>query len=115
VIATGFDHVKSDRSTPAAAPMQTPVDMTAYSSLRPSEPAPSVVQPRPTIARRPSLEMPLVHPNAQSPRVGDPGAPAKAPVAVGQTGDIPLSSSVPGEFDLNLELDVPAFLRRNEG
>ena len=22
---------------------------------------------------------------------------------------------MPGEFDLNLELDVPAFLRRNEG
>jgi hypothetical protein len=43
-----------------------------------------------------------------------PLSPPKV-VAVGQT-DIPLAtSSVPGEFDLNLDLEVPAFLRRNEG
>ena len=61
-----------------------------------------MVQPRPTITRRPSLEMPLAAPKA---------------VAVGQNaGDIPLgTTAVPGEFDLNLDLDVPAFLRRNEG
>jgi cell division protein FtsZ len=104
VIATGFDHVRTDRSTPAAAPMQTPVDMTAYSShARSHEPAPSAVQPRATIVRRPSLEMPVAAPKA---------------VAVGQTGpaDIPLATpSLPGEFDLNLDLEVPAFLRRNEG
>jgi cell division protein FtsZ len=100
VIATGFDHVRTDRSTPASAPMQTPVDMSAYTQPRPAEPAASVVQPRATIARRPSLEMPQpVMPKA---------------VAVGQ--DMPLSNpSEPGEFDLNLDLDVPAFLRRNEG
>jgi hypothetical protein len=78
--------------------------MTAYSShLRANDPAPSVVQPRATITRRPALEMPL--------------AALKA-VAVGQTGgDIPLAEPTPspGEFDLNLDLDVPAFLRRNEG
>ena len=44
---------------------------------------------------------------------------AKA-IAVGQNPgeDVPLSSNeptLPGEFDLNLDLDVPAFLRRNEG
>ena len=104
VIATGFDHVKTDRSTPAAAPMQTPVDMTAYSShARSPEAIPTVVQPRATIMRRAPLEMPLSNPRA---------------VAVGQTGDIPLAGergALPGEFDLNLELDVPAFLRRNEG
>ena len=104
VIATGFDHVRTDRSTPAAAPMQTPVDMTAYSSqARSNEAAPSMVQPRATIVRRPSLEMPLAAPKA---------------VAVGQTGptDIPLATpALPGEFDLNLDLEVPAFLRRNEG
>src|SRR6188472_1963899 len=50
VIATGFDHIRADRSSPAMAPMQTPVDMTAYSShLRASEPAASIVQPRATI------------------------------------------------------------------
>ena len=39
-------------------------------------------------------------------------------VAVGQTSDIPLAPetpTLPGEFDLNLDLDVPAFLRRSEG
>ncbi|HUQ86277.1 MAG TPA: hypothetical protein VM096_01890, partial [Vicinamibacterales bacterium] len=90
--------------------------MTAYSSqLRANEPAPSIVQSRPTITRRPSLEMPL-HASAQSARAGDPMAAPKA-VAVGQNaGEIPLSGTgLPGEFDLNLDLDVPAFLRRNEG
>jgi len=120
VIATGFDHVRTDRSTPANAPLQTPVDMTAYSSLRSPEPSPTIVQRSsisnppamtpinaPTITagltRRPPIEMPLAQPKA---------------VAVGQnTGDIPLSAdpALPGEFDLNLDLDVPAFLRRNEG
>jgi hypothetical protein len=109
VIATGFDHVKSERSTPANAPMQTPVDMTAYQ--RAAEPLPAA-QPRamtpgltpgitPTITRRPPIEMPL----------------AQQKIAVGQNGgDASLDSpALPGEFDLNLDLDVPAFLRRNEG
>ena len=102
VIATGFDHVRMDRSTPANAPMQTPVDMAAYSSqLRAYESGPSIVQPRRTITRRPSLEMPLAAPKA---------------VAVGQNpGEVPLGTAVPNEFDLNLDLDVPAFLRRSEG
>ena len=55
------------------------------------------------ITRRPPLEMPLAAPKA---------------VAVGQNGgDVPLRryAALPGEFDLNLDLDVPAFLRRNEG
>ena len=106
VIATGFDHAKTERSTPAYAPMQTPVDMTAYSSqLRANEPAASA-QPRaaitPTITRRPGLDLPAAQPRA---------------IAVGQNGgDAPLASNEPaGDFDLNLELDVPAFLRRNEG
>jgi cell division protein FtsZ len=109
VIATGFDHVRTDRSTPANAPMQTPVDMTAYSSqLRTAEPTPVAVQPRATITttltRRAPIEMPLATLRA---------------VAVGQnSGEVPLGNGpggVPGEFDLNLDLDVPAFLRRNEG
>jgi cell division protein FtsZ len=115
VIATGFDHVRTDRSTPANAPSQTPVDMTAYSSQLRAEP-PSIAQPRainsgapqgivPTIMRRQPIDMPLAAPKA---------------IAVGQNpgDDVPLSSNepaLPGEFDLNLDLDVPAFLRRNEG
>jgi cell division protein FtsZ len=122
VIATGFEHARTDRSTPASAPLQTPVDMTAYtaqpgSSPRASQrdPGPAVVQPRASITRRPPLEMAL--PTAQNPRAGDAVSQPRA-VAVGQSGDIPLTASpptLPGEFDLNLELDVPAFLRRNEG
>jgi cell division protein FtsZ len=104
VIATGFDHVKTDRSTPAHAPTQTPVDLSSY-TVRP-EPQPSMVQSRPTITRRPALDMPM-----QSAR--------PVAVAVGQNGgDIPLAdpaTATPGEFDLNLDLEVPAFLRRNEG
>jgi cell division protein FtsZ len=123
VIATGFDHVRTDRSTPANAPLQTPVDMTAYSSLKSPESSPTIVQPRattspsislantpantptltPGLTRRQPIEMPLAQPKA---------------MAVGQNaGDIPLSTdpALPGEFDLNLDLDVPAFLRRNEG
>jgi hypothetical protein len=80
--------------------MQTPVDMTAYQ--RAAEPmAPPRPGITPSITRRPPIEMPL----------------AQQKVAVGQNaGEVPLSNpSMPGEFDLNLELDVPAFLRRNEG
>jgi cell division protein FtsZ len=104
VIATGFDHVRSERSTPANAPMQTPVDMTAYQRaaepLAPPQPRAAAPSITPTITRRPPIEMPL----AQK-------------VAVGQnTSDVPLEDpALPGEFDLNLDLDVPAFLRRNEG
>jgi cell division protein FtsZ len=108
VIATGFDHVRTERSTPANAPMRTPVDMSAYQIS--AEPA-AAAQPRagitpsssPIITRRPPIEMPLTQPKA---------------IAVGQNSiDEPLSEpeSTPGEFDLNLDLDVPAFLRRNEG
>jgi len=102
VIATGFDHVKTDRSTLAHAPMQTPVDMSAYSSpIRVDTTTPA--QPRASIVRRPAIDMP---------------AASARPVAVGQNGgDFPLAEpeGLPGEFDLNLDLDVPAFLRRSEG
>ncbi len=101
VIATGFDHVKGERSA-AHTPMQTPVDMSAYSSPIRVDTS-SIVQPRASIVRRPALDLP---------------AGAARPIAVGQNGgDIPLTepAGLPGEFDLNLDLDVPAFLRRSEG
>jgi cell division protein FtsZ len=125
VIATGFEHARADRSTPASAPLQTPVDMTAYTaqpaaSPRAShraagDPAPAIGPPRVSITRRPPLEMAL--PNAANPRAGDAMNQPRA-VAVGQSAEMPLTDSpptLPGEFDLNLELEVPAFLRRNEG
>ena len=79
---------------------ETPVDMSAYSMpIRVESPSPS--QPRATIVRRPALDMPVA---------------AARPIAVGQNGgDMPQPDGLGGEFDLNLELDVPAFLRRSEG
>jgi hypothetical protein len=81
--------------------MQTPVDMTSYSSQIRSEPP--AVPLRPAIARRSPLDLPYVAPKA-----------AAAPAG----GEMPMAESdteMPGEFDLNLDLEVPAFLRRNEG
>jgi cell division protein FtsZ len=98
VIATGFDHVKTERSSPANAPMQTPVDLQAYQMPMRAEATPTI-QPRATIVRRPSLELPL----------------GETKVAVGQNTEAPGTAALPGEFDLNLDLDVPAFLRRSEG
>jgi hypothetical protein len=63
----------------------------------------TAIQPRTLISRRPSIDMPFSEPRA---------------VAVGQNGgDAPASTPpvLPGEFDLNLDLEVPAFLRRNDG
>jgi len=98
VIATGFDHVKTERSTPT----QTPVDLSSY-SLPIRVDTTTLAQPRASIVRRPAIGMPIA---------------AARPIAVGQNGgDIPLAEpeGIPGEFDLNLDLDVPAFLRRSEG
>jgi len=105
VIATGFEHARSERSTPAAAPMQTPVDLNAYTvPMRANTESAPGLQPRTTIVRRPPLDLPFAEPRA---------------VAVGQNGgDRPVAmkgGALPGEFDLSLELEVPAFLRRSEG
>ena len=103
VIATGFDHVRTDRSTPAAAPMQTPVDMTAYSSqARSIETAPV----RGAAARH--HRAPPVTRDAAGGAKGGGRWARPATCAAGRP-------SLPGEFDLNLDLEVPAFLRRNEG
>jgi cell division protein FtsZ len=105
VIATGFDHAPSMHSAGGTAPLQTPVDLQSYTSHfggRQAVPAPAVAESaapaRFTITRRPPIEPPL----SQS-------RPAMALAADdATTGDEP-------DLDLNLELEVPAFLRRNEG
>ena len=100
VIATGFDHAGSNRSAPATAPMQTPVDLQSYTQAsRPAAVGESMPSPRLTIARRPALELPF-----GSSRMTN-GAPATPPAEPAHADDL----------DLNLELDVPAFLRRSEG
>jgi cell division protein FtsZ len=100
VIATGFDHVKADRATPAS---QTPVDMQAYAAqLRPATDVVPAASPRMAAGRR-----------ATDPMIS-------GPVAVGASHQAAEGlelgmAQARGEFDPNLELDVPAFLRRSEG
>jgi cell division protein FtsZ len=106
VIATGFEHVRSDRPAPAA-PLQTPVDMHAYSSraipVSPVMDAPATGgQPRMGLSLRSRTDMPL------SLR---PGAVAGG--QMGQPGDGPAAPA--DDLDLRPDLDVPAFLRRSEG
>jgi len=105
VIATGFDHAPATHSAGGTAPMQTPVDLQSYTSHlggRPvSLPAAAVesMPPRFTIARRPPLDPPLQPRPAMSMAADDAKGPA------GEDGDLELHS----------DLEVPAFLRRNEG
>jgi cell division protein FtsZ len=108
VIATGFETAGAMRSAPATAPMQTPVDLQSYTTHASARhtgdttviaPPTTTLQPRLTIARRPALELPL--------------APARA--AAGAAGPEFEPVNETGELELNLELDVPAFLRRSEG
>jgi cell division protein FtsZ len=100
VIATGFEHANSVRSSPAMAPMQTPVDLQSYTthlSAKPAQPPAVAESPsRLTITRRAPLDLPF-----------GPGRIAAA--ANGSTG------RSADDADMNLELDVPAFLRRSEG
>jgi cell division protein FtsZ len=112
VIATGFAHVRASKATPAA-PSVTPVDMRSYTThLANARPAAassaitasdSLLQPRMTIARRPGLELPVM-------------APRAATAATTTAADNAAHQSRDGvEFELNMDLDVPAFLRRSEG
>lgn len=94
VIATGFDHARA-RTIPVA-PSQTPVDLSNYAAhLRVGAGANAIdASPnRATIGRRPAIELPM-----------------QARAVVGGTPYTP--DLEPGEVDLTLELDVPAFLRR---
>ncbi len=97
VIATGFELARSGRAIPAA-PTSTPVDLSNYSAhLRAGAGANAInaaPPPRANIARRPSIEMPM---QGRAVVGGEPLADAYLE---------------PGEVDLNGELDVPAFLRR---
>jgi cell division protein FtsZ len=102
VIATGFQHGAMGRSTPASAPLQTPVDLQHYTThVAGRQPAAPAVEPgfqtRMTINRRPGIDLP---------------GPRERQVAAGG-GGLPHRGSAEAAPDL--ELDVPAFLRRSEG
>jgi cell division protein FtsZ len=105
VIATGFTPAAAAK--PVTSTAQTPVDMTPYADvarLRPEPPAmpvaplPIAPQPRLTLTRRSVLDLPLAA-NAGASPVALPGG------AVGEAGGVELAP----------HLDVPAFLRRQEG
>ncbi len=97
VIATGFELARSGRTIPAA-PSTTPVDLSNYAAHLRTGAGVNAINaapaPRTSITRRPSIEMPMQ---------------GRAIV-----GGVPLAETYlePGEVDLTVELDVPAFLRR---
>jgi cell division protein FtsZ len=102
VIATGFDHVKADRSIPAAVPMQTPVDMTSYASHARSINMPAAQEAnaganRVMIARRPALDM------------------SSRPVQRAVVPSNGLNSEAGPDGDAHSPYDVPAFLRTSKG
>jgi cell division protein FtsZ len=103
VIATGFDHMRHmTHSAGGTAPMQTPVDLQSYTHVSRSQPAAApaaamaeaAMAARFTIARRPSVDPPLAQARQQMMMAGGGG------------------TSESSDLDLNLELEVPAFLRR---
>jgi cell division protein FtsZ len=95
VIATGFDHVRTSTAPAAQASKATPVDMSAYAAVKvQTEERPLVNGSRVQVSRRPVLNLP---PIAARPAVAAAAAdPAEDP-------------------DEASPLDVPAFLRRQEG
>jgi cell division protein FtsZ len=110
VIATGFGPLSATR--PLGAPPQTPVDLTAYVDqprLRAELPMQAanaalerVQASRFSITRRPTVEV------ASAAAAAPPGS------ARLDLGD-PAMRSADGDLDLTSPLDIPAFLRRQEG
>jgi cell division protein FtsZ len=110
VIATGFGPLSATR--PLGAPPQTPVDLTAYFDqprLRaelPNQAANAVLDraqaSRFSITRRPTVEV-----------ASAPAAPQASSAQLDLTEAAMRSAD--GDLDLTSPLDVPAFLRRQEG
>jgi cell division protein FtsZ len=111
VIATGFGSAAATR-TPSAPP-QTPIDLSAYVEqprlrAEPAAPAapPSAAQPsRFSLARRSPFELPL----SPAPAAAIAPVPMDAPMPVPRPADAAM------EAELHSPLDIPAFLRRQEG
>jgi cell division protein FtsZ len=111
VIATGFGPLSATR--PLGAPPQTPVDLTAYFDqprLRtelPLQAANAALDraqaSRFSITRRPTVEV--------------ASAATAAPLASSAPFDLsdPAMRAADGDLDLTSPLDIPAFLRRQEG
>jgi cell division protein FtsZ len=98
VIATGFDHARTSTAPAAQASKTTPVDMSAYASVKvQSEERPAPNGSRVHVSRRPGLNLPAI-------------------VARPAVTSAPTASAAPGDdTEEPSPLDVPAFLRRQEG
>jgi|KBSMisStaDraftv2_1062788.scaffolds.fasta_scaffold02420_7 cell division protein FtsZ len=112
VIATGFGQTTAQRSP--EAPGQTPVDLSAYVEqprfrAEPAAPAPSAGAAAQTsrfsiAPRRVPFDLPLAAgaSHGGGPLHADPGTP-------------PMRGAEPETLELSSPLDIPAFLRRQEG
>jgi cell division protein FtsZ len=96
VIATGFEHMRSTARTIPAAATQTPVDLSNYAAhLRAGAGANAIdATPRAAAIGRRAIDLPM-----------------QARAIVGGTPLVDPDLE-PGEVDLTMELDVPAFLRK---
>ena len=94
VIATGFDHVRTQTMPAVQSSIPTPIDMTAYSAQRIFDEERLVVNGSPlsttrvALTRRPGLDLPLIERSFSGPDSDDDDGPSP--------------------------LDVPAFLRRKD-
>jgi cell division protein FtsZ len=100
VIATGFDRVRAATSPSSQSTLSTPVDLNAYTTRAQEQPERLVASTgtsigRVTFARRRSLALPAL--GASAPQ------------------DAPADDLVMDDADGPSPLDVPAFLRRQEG
>jgi hypothetical protein len=112
VIATGFGQTPAQRSP--EAPAQTPVDLSAYVEqprfrAEPPAPAPNAGAAAQTsrfsiAPRRVPFDLPLAGAASHigGPLHADPGTP-------------PMRGAEPDSLELSSPLDIPAFLRRQEG
>jgi hypothetical protein len=85
--------------------MQTPVDLHSYTTHLAAKGSPAAepaAASRLTIARRPALDLPF-----------NPARGVRPPAAAASAGSRAPEPQAEDQ-DLNLELDVPAFLRRSE-
>jgi cell division protein FtsZ len=107
VIATGFDLAATAKAPASQSMMPTPVDLSAYAALKVADEERQVVNGgRVIVARRPTVEL-NVSPAAQA---APKPAPASQPADATELNLLALDES-----DELASLDVPAFLRRQEG
>jgi cell division protein FtsZ len=109
VIATGFDRARDAVTPMAQSAVPTPIDMTAYSAQRILDEERKVVNGSPLSSLRPAMSVT----RRQGFELPTAAAASKSGSAVGDTKDT--ESGVSALDEDASPLDVPAFLRRQEG